>query len=76
MGDRHRGTDPGHYFRSTEAHLVLGFFLLLYLIGGGLIWLLYGFGAALLAGLCTTGGLLLFLLLYGLVTLLGRLVGE
>jgi len=76
MGDKRRGTDPGHYFRNTEARLVLGFFLLLYLVGGGLIWLLYGSGAALLAVLCMTGGLLLFLLLYGLVTVLGRLAGE
>lgn len=71
-----RGRDRDHYLRSTEARLVLGFFVLLYVVGGGLIWLLYGSGAALLAGLCMTGGLLLFALLYGLVTLLGRLVGE
>jgi len=64
------------FIRSTEARLVIGFFLLLYAVGGGLIWLFYGRGGAILALLCMSGGLLFFLLLYGLVTLLGKWAGE
>lgn len=62
--------------RSTEARLVVGFFLLLFLVGGGLIWAFYGRNAALLGVLCMIGGLLFFLLLYGIVWLLGRWAGE
>lgn len=56
--------------------MVVAFFVLLYVVGGGLIWLFYGPRAALLGAFCMTGGLLLFLLLYGIVWLLGRWAGE
>jgi hypothetical protein len=64
-------------FRSgTEARLVLGFFVLLYIVGGGLIWFFYGRNAALLGMACMTTGVLAFLLLYAIVTLLGKWGGE
>jgi hypothetical protein len=58
--------------RSTEAQLVVGFFVLLYGVGGGLIWIFYGRGSAILAMLCMTGGLFFFLLLYAIVWLIGK----
>lgn len=64
------------FTRNTEARLVVGFFVLLYGVGGGLIWLFYGKGAALLGVTCITGGLLFLLLLYGVVWLLGKWAGE
>ena len=70
------GFNPRQFARSTEGQLVLGFFVLLYVVGGGLIWLFYGPGGALLGMLCMTGGLLLFLLLYAIVWLLGRWAGD
>jgi hypothetical protein len=62
--------------KSTEAQLVVGFFILLYVVGGGLIWGFYGRGGAILAMLCMTGGLLFFLLLYAIVWLMGKWAGE
>jgi hypothetical protein len=62
--------------KSIEARLVIGFFILLYGVGGGLIWIFYGRGGAILAMLCMTGGLLFFLLLYGIVWALGKWAGE
>lgn len=62
--------------RGTQLRLVLGFFLLLYGVGGGLIWLFYGQGAAVLGMSCITAGLFLFLLLYAIVWLLGKWAGE
>jgi hypothetical protein len=58
--------------KSTEAQLVVGFFVLLYGVGGGLIWIFYGRGGAILAMLCMTGGLFFFLLLYAIVWLIGK----
>jgi hypothetical protein len=67
-----KGFDARRFARSQEVRLVAGFFIILYLVGGPLIWYFYGAGAALLALLCMTGALLFFLALYGLVSLLGR----
>ena len=45
------------YARQTQLRLLLGFVALLYLVGGGLIYLFYG-PAALVSGLlCLTAGL-------------------
>jgi cation transporter-like permease len=64
------------FIRNTEARLVVGFFVLLYVVGGGLIWAFYGRGAALLGMACMTTGLVFFLLLYAIVTVLGKWAGE
>jgi len=76
MRPKRRGFDPSRFTHSGESQLVIGFFLLLYLVGGGLIWFFYGPNAALLGVICMTGGLLFFLLLYGLVWLIGYWAGE
>lgn len=64
------------FARSTEARLVVAFFVLLYGVGGGLIWLFYGQAAALLGLACITGGLFFFLFLYAMMILIGYLAGE
>ena len=64
------------FVRGTEIRLVVGFFVLLYGVGGGLIWIFYSRNAAILGMLCMTGGLLFFLLLYGIVWALGKWAGE
>jgi hypothetical protein len=71
MRRRSRGFDPFHFARSTEGQLVIGFFLLLYIVGGALIWYFYGLGGAMLGWLCMTGGLFFFLLLYAIISLIG-----
>jgi hypothetical protein len=71
MSRKGQGFDPFRFARTTEGQLVVGFFVLLYVVGGGLIWGFYGSGGAILGWACMTGGLLAFLLLYGLVSLIG-----
>ncbi|MEZ4861031.1 MAG: hypothetical protein R3C14_06990 [Caldilineaceae bacterium] len=68
--------DSRHFVRCTEGQLVVAFFVLLYGVGGGLIWFFYGRAAALLGIGCMTGGLLFFLLLYGILLLIGHWAGE
>ncbi len=76
MRRKRSGFDPFRFARSLEGQLVIGFFLVLYLVGGGLIWLFYGKTAALLGIICMTGGLFFFLLLYAIVWLIGWWAGE
>jgi hypothetical protein len=59
--------DLRKYMKDTNAQLVVGALLLLFIVGDGLIWLIYGFGAALMGLLCMLGafvpiGLILLLL--------------
>lgn len=44
--------DLRKYMRDTNLRLILGGLLLLIFIGGGLIWLIYGAGAAAMGLLC------------------------
>jgi hypothetical protein len=71
MPDKRRAFDPVRFIRTTEGQLVLGFFVILYVVGGALIWRFYGLGGAIAGWLCITGGVLFFLLLYGIVSLIG-----
>ncbi|MFZ4850029.1 MAG: hypothetical protein ACOYL7_12940 [Caldilinea sp.] len=71
MGKRRRSWNPADFVRTTEGQLVIGFFVILYIVGGALIWAYYGAGGAIAGWLCITGGLVFFLLLYGLVSLVG-----
>lgn len=74
---RRRSTfDARRFARSTEGWLIVAFFVLLYAIGGGLIWFFYGRAAALLGVACMTGGLGFFLVLYAIMLLIGYLAGE
>ena len=59
-----------------ERRRAFAFGLLLYVVGGGLIWSFYGRGAMLVGLGCITGGVIFFAALYGLVWLVGRWVGE
>jgi hypothetical protein len=71
MSRRRRGFNPVRFVRTTEGQLVIGFFVILYVVGGALIWYYYGLGGAIAGWLCITGGLFFFVLLYGLVSLAG-----
>ncbi|MCC7119821.1 MAG: hypothetical protein IT310_14950 [Anaerolineales bacterium] len=61
--------DLRKYARDTNLRLGIGAALLLLIVGLGLIWIIYGFGAALMGGLCILGALipigLILLFLYG-----------
>ena len=71
MGRSRRTFDARRYARRQDVQLLAGFFILLYLVGGALIWFFYGAYGALLGFVCMTMGLLCVVLLYGLVSLMG-----
>jgi hypothetical protein len=59
--------DLRKYMKDTNVRLVLGAIALLFIVGDGLIWWIYGFGAAVMGLLCMLGafvpiGLILLLL--------------
>lgn len=60
--------DLRKYVKDTNVRLLVGAFISLFVIGVGLIWIIYGFGAAVTGFLCLLGGLLpiglVFLVLY------------
>jgi hypothetical protein len=59
--------DLRSYMKDTNVRLIFGALALLFIVGDGLIWLIYGFGAALMGLLCMLGAFLpigmIFLLL-------------
>jgi hypothetical protein len=59
--------DLRSYMKGTNVRLIVGALALLFIVGDGLIWLIYGLGAALMGLLCMLGafvpiGLILFFL--------------
>lgn len=50
--------DLRRYARQTNIRLFIGFLFILFIIGDGLIWAIYGRGAALMGLLCLLAGLL------------------
>lgn len=62
--------DLRKYAKQTNAQLIVGSILLLFLVGLGLIWVIYGFGAAITGLLCILAAFipigLIFIALYGL----------
>ena len=59
--------DLRKYMMGTNVRLVIGALILLFIVGDGLIWWIYGFGAAVMGLLCMLGafvpiGLILLLL--------------
>ena len=70
------GSDLRRYARQTNLRLVIGFSLLLFIVGDGLIWLIYGRDAAILGFICLLAGLfplvLIGLILWGMDWLLER----
>jgi hypothetical protein len=51
------GHDLRQYARQTNIRLIVGFLVVLFLVGDGLIYVFYGRGAALMGLLCLLGGL-------------------
>jgi len=56
--------DLRRYARQTNVHLMAGFILLLFVVGDGLIYWIYGRNAALLGVMCLVLGLLPLLLIW------------
>jgi hypothetical protein len=66
--------DLRKYAQDTNVQLVVGAFLLLFLVGDGLIYLLYGKGAALMGLLCLLAGVAPILLIVLVMKLLNWIV--
>jgi len=47
--------DLRSYMKGTNVRLIVGAVALLFIVGGGLIWLVYGFGAAVMGLMCMLG---------------------
>ncbi|MFC2036675.1 hypothetical protein ACFLYD_01720 [Chloroflexota bacterium] len=76
MKRRDRSFSPARYRRQTQARLVLGGALILMVIGGGLVWVIYGRSAAITAVLCLLGAVGIFGLLWLVLSLLERWAKE
>ena len=62
--------DLREYARQTNARLVAAAFFFLFVVGIGLIWLIYGFGAALTGLMCLLGAMVPLALIYFAMQLL------
>lgn len=47
--------DLRSYMKDTNTRLIVGALAMLFIVGDGLIWLIYGFGAAMMGLLCMLG---------------------
>lgn len=76
LGQSKLKRDLRAYARQTNLRLALGAFILLFGVGLGLIYLIYGPGAAAAGFLCLLGGLvpilLILIALYGIDWIVGR----
>ena len=66
--------DLRHYARQTNIQLVIGFILLLVIVGIGLICIIYGPNAALMGLICLASGLFPLLLIGLALWLIGEFV--
>ena len=68
--------DLRRYARQTNTRLFVGFLLILFIVGDGLIYWIYGREAAFLGLLCLVAGLLPLGLIWGLLIVLGWLAKK
>ena len=69
-------TDPRKHQRETERNMLIGAAVILLVVGGGLIFLLYGAGSGFTGAICLTTAVVILALLYGIVKLFERLGGD
>jgi hypothetical protein len=65
--------DLRNYAKQTQTRLLLGLLILVFTLGLGLIWFLYGLNAALLGLLCVFGMVTLILLILFILNGLERI---
>ena len=68
--------DLRKFSRNTNVRLGIGFVVLLLLVGDGLIYLIYGTGAAVMGALCILGGLAPVILIAGLMLIIDQVVKK
>lgn len=76
MKRRRRSSDLDRHRRQTYTRLVVGGLSILVVVGGGLVWLLYGRAAALTAIACLLAPVGVLALLWLILSLLELFVGE
>ena len=69
-------TNMRELHRRTDRNLLIGGLVILFVVGGGLIWLLYGFEQALTAELCMGGLLALFGGAYWLIVKIMKAISD
>ena len=62
------------YARTTNTRLVIGFILLLFCLGDGLIYLIYGKNAAIMGMFCMLGGLALVIIIWLVLLLIDWII--
>lgn len=68
--------DLRRYAKQTNARLIFGGLLLLFIVGDSLIYFFYGKSAALMALLCLTLGILPLIIIWGILWGIGWLVKK
>ena len=66
--------DIHKYASQTQVRLIAGALLLLFIVGDGLIYLIYGQGAAIMGLLCLTAGLVPVLAIIGVLFIMDWVV--
>jgi len=66
--------DLRKYSRQTNFRLFIGFFLILFILGDGLIWYFYGKTPAIFGLLCLVGGTFPIILIAGILWIMERVV--
>jgi hypothetical protein len=61
--------DLRKYMKDTNLRLIFGAVVLLIVVGDGLVWLIYGFGAAVMGLLCMLGAMVPIVLILLLLSL-------
>ncbi len=61
--------DLRKYMKDTNLRLIVGAVVLLFVVGDGLVWLIYGFGAAVMGLLCMLGAMVPIVLILLLLSL-------
>jgi hypothetical protein len=74
MSNRRRSFDSQRHRQQTQSRLVFGGLLILLVVGGGLVWLIYGHAAALTTVLCLSAAAGVLGLLWLILALLDRWV--
>jgi hypothetical protein len=62
------------YARTTQLRLIVGALALIFIVGDGLIWLIFGASAARLALLCTLAGLAPVVIIAGALIFMEKMV--
>jgi hypothetical protein len=76
MGGSRRQFNSRRYQRGQDVRLLVAFVVLMYVVGGALIWYFYGPAGTILGLTCVTVFLVVLVLLYLLITAVGKWAGD